>query len=742
MDAPFVWTHAAECPRIFFTGKSIEELKACHAPLDARFKRGPGHTLLGVEAEEKYKVMRPFKYGSYNTLKKYGARLDLDVDETCWGVAVQAFEERHRELVENPTHIIQFSQTLATLEPSKSAGPCAALLGYRTKGEFLRDYAKEVFSQITTAVAQDATPLWKISQKEETLPLAKFTDSDGNWFDKNGNALARPRLFWIGDSWFVSLETMCFEEFDEKWKSRHATRRFRTRVGLPMQKGGFSTIMWWVDSYAAKTADDLTGFDSRWAERLARFVYGFRARCSRGYGQVPAQELFDYLCRKTMLERWCVTDDGRIFVARESMPSGSRGTTVNNDMMKEIVQDYMLARHCQNQGIDAARHFPFWNGPSLMINNYTDDGCSGYDGDFVGLGSYAVRRELLSEVGVLVDKDKDVTQETTEGLKFLGATCKKWCGLYVPLYDEEKLVASFQQANVGAERLLDMAYAYYLLTVFGKTWEMWRHRYMLLKGVDYDYDMPPVDHVRKWWLGQEAPGADPLEYRAGARKELTGLELHGFNLTYGPGDVGSDCLAAPHGLQGCARVPEGNRDGPDGAQGSGRHLARPEWLGVRCEEENGQEGQGGEGHQEGGKEDQEGGQEGEEGRKEGAEAREQAQEGSLAPALVNAGQLRPCCRQSAAGAVECEVLDEEARQSHENCDVGFRPLVQRFQPGWGPRCRVSAVQSPAQSQLLGRHACCAYGARVREVPGYQGDCGGCLREQHADQRQHRWLCGV
>jgi len=473
----------------------------------------------------KYKLMVPVSGGCMNTLKKYGKALTTDVDEDAFLHSGEIFRSRHKDVFGQKYGPLTFEQATYQLELAKSPGPVAKMLGISRKGTFLKEYYHQIKWCVMMAVELGLIPLCKNSQKTEVLDISKF-------YDILGNLDVRPRLFWIFDLWFIILQIMHFAAMMEAWKAKCRDFDNRTRVSFPMQSSGFHTMYSDLDEYPNVVSDDIKGYDSSIWRRLSKDVYDIMAECSTCS---DSQSIYDYLHKRTYDERYCVTDTGLVFIAEQSNPSGGFRTTVDGDMIKERAQDYAITRYIRDHVLDGELYYPYYNNSDFFINNFNDDGVSGFYGPFAKFAKYETRRKYFAELGITIDPEKDEVSTTAEGIKFLGARAVRTEYGLQALYDEDKLVATFQQQAVPWEREKMRVLAYCLLTAFGDSFVIWS---TILERLGEE--VPSRESIKQWWAGLESPGLEET-----VRRACAGFKMCDCNGSRNNGNVGECRSAAP-----------------------------------------------------------------------------------------------------------------------------------------------------------------------------------------------------
>lgn len=466
--------------------------------------------------ESAYNVIRDNHVGVVKSVMKYDR--PWNPPETfrpdVWYAAMQD-TMRDYEFMRGTSRVK--SRGEVTLDPDTSPGPVYKWLGCRAKVDGIIDFPEIDQWLWDTGWLQNYPILWKQSGKVELVKRKKLDTND-------------IRGFTIAPLDLVIFASRLMQDFDEKL-SRYANMHGHnpTKVGMVMQKGGFSSWGRYLDTEGwLKISEDVVKYDSTWGEFLGAMpCYEVRLMADDGSDPTFAQRL-QYVYEQD-IHSFVLLPSGEVVQKHVGMNSGKVATSYDGSISHTAMSHY-VARRCS--GLDADP-----DGYQAQLRNYkfgvySDDKNSAVSPAWASKFTFERRSAAYAELGLTLDKAKDVESYTLTGHQWLGKTFDLRDGVYVPVANQTKILCSLRnlEGSVSPEIHIARAlalmveatfteafpwirnYVLWLLTVIGKMpeGETSFERWLL--------SVPTYAQCVRFWLGTEGGG--------GTRPPRTRLKEH------------------------------------------------------------------------------------------------------------------------------------------------------------------------------------------------------------------------
>lgn len=272
----------------------------------------------------------------------------------------------------------------------------------------------------------EADPLWKVSVKNEILPLKKIIENN-------------LRCFEIPPFPFLMFTMRLCQYFNKSMTNQW--RDGPLALGCVMQHGGFDEFIKRMDKgpNTLKGMGDVNKWDKSFRSYLRNKCKQIRINLFNPL--VNKMGLEEFVRRiswvyKVCLSSYFIMPWGQILFLQDSgMNSGDGNTTYDNEDGHLILYfSYILDHfpHCQNWR-------DIWHFGAFKL--YADDHIFTLNENAAFLSPYPKRKEFYQTFGFTLKEEDDKVQKDWEGLTFLGGVIQKIDGVYIPVYKRDRIIA-------------------------------------------------------------------------------------------------------------------------------------------------------------------------------------------------------------------------------------------------------------------------------------------------------------
>jgi hypothetical protein len=261
--------------------------------------------------------------------------------------------------------------------------------------------------------------LWMFKDKVELLPIDKVEEHNIRCFEF-GNVL----------SFFSSAQdNQAFNKLFYQMKEVCA-------VGSVFCRGGFHDLIKKLEAYLWKFMGDVRKWDKNIICALLWICCEIRIMLYVG----PEPEAYAHRQRwyyTQIIYRYTVLANGQVIYKPGGQCSGGVNTTSDNTLIHIFILFMYVIFYWDHEKDGPVTLHKILR--KLLPEIYSDDHLGGVDASAAFLAPYEPRNEFYRRVGLELKREDDVVQISCVGLKFLGATVRKYCGYYVPQYDAERI---------------------------------------------------------------------------------------------------------------------------------------------------------------------------------------------------------------------------------------------------------------------------------------------------------------
>lgn len=369
---------------------------------------------------------------SWKSIAKQFSLFDVEIQEDMiphaeieWGI-----QQVEQELLDFGFDWEEIPLSEVEWNLKSSAG---ALLAEKTKGKWLENNEHNLqYIYETAHKFPNVRILHKVSGKAEYLPFSKIHEENH-------------RCFEISPVHLLVATLPLSQPFNKKLYEMH---KLDYCVGITYQHGGFDAFARWILSTSEDLfygMDDFRKWDKRFHETVRKGCV--RIRASTYKGKMTKTELLDRLTwsyDKKTGQAFCLLPWGQVVKVPWRMLSGDDSTTSDNTLGVKIVAFAFVKYYIPEITTyhEAKRHF--------RVYNYADDHL--YRAPCSKLGEFLTSFEprflfcALNSMELKREDHKRV-RNTLEGLTFLGATFKLEKGIWVPVYDIQRIFSAIVMQN-------------------------------------------------------------------------------------------------------------------------------------------------------------------------------------------------------------------------------------------------------------------------------------------------------
>jgi len=391
------------------------------------------------------------------------------------------------------------------IDPNTSPGTVYKWNGCRCKVDGIIDFP-EIDKLLWDVNWMHSYPiLFKQSGKIELVKIAKINAND-------------IRGFTVSPLDFVMFTARLKQDFDEKL-SRFANFHGHNpcKVGMIMQHGGFSRWGAYLDVAPdwLKISEDAVKYDSTWMMRAARVAQAVRLQ-AHDETSMPIQEFssrLDYSVEQDIHS--CIhLPSGQVVMKDTGLNSGTVATSYDGSMSHTAESHYVVRRVT---GLNADPNAYGIMRRKYRFGVYSDDKNSSVHPDWAEMFTFEARAKAYAELGITLDKTKDVSSYSLEGHQWLGKTFKKLDGKYVPVANRNKILCSLRniEAKMSDEIHLARALSLMVEATFTDCFEwirgyvLWLLQFIEKPEVEDDLgrwllSVPTYRQCVRFWLGQES----------------------------------------------------------------------------------------------------------------------------------------------------------------------------------------------------------------------------------------------
>lgn len=322
---------------------------------------------------------------------------------------------------------------------------------YGNKGKFLMtaEGLKEINVWWDCGHKLDFVPLWKVSGKEEILPMEKILSSD-------------QRCFEIPPMPFLASALRLVQGFNKSLYVYRDESPFA--LGVTYAGGGMNRLVKAIDfENGIKLEGDVKKWDKFFRSILRDACYRIRVKAFNGIGMSREEYadrlrwVYQHCTHGNVLLPW-----GQVLLLAIGMLSGDPSTTSDNSLA-----------HCLIYFMYVIEHFPGVHGwrdiwKIMRMKLYADDHIGIVNQETHFLSPFDRRAEFYARCGFNLKKDDDKVQESWLGIKFLGAYITKYYLYYVPAYDADRLYAAcrIRQSKLKPIELFNKYLSILLMSTF------------------------------------------------------------------------------------------------------------------------------------------------------------------------------------------------------------------------------------------------------------------------------------
>lgn len=388
------------------------------------------------------------------------------------------------------------------IDPDTSPGHVYKWLGCRTKLDGVLDFP-DVDAWLWEHGWKESYPiLWKQAGKVELVKKAKIEKND-------------IRGFTIAPLDFVIFASRLMQDFNDKlstYANLHGHNP--TKVGMVMQKGGFSAWAKYMDVEGwLKISEDVVKYDSTWSEFVgAQPCYEVRVMADSGVIDDFALRL-QYVYEQDIYSV-IVLPSGEVVQKCIGMNSGKVSTSYDGSI-SHTCQSHYVARRCS--GIDASPDGYLEQKRNYRFGMYSDDKNSAVSQKWAPLFTFERRQSAYRELGLDLDAGKDIESMSLTGHQWLGKTFDLRGGVYVPVANRLKVLCSLRNLEGVKKDEIHLARALALMVeaTFTDIFPWIRNYVLWLMSItavspadstEYEkwlYSVPTYEQCVRFWLGLE-----------------------------------------------------------------------------------------------------------------------------------------------------------------------------------------------------------------------------------------------